>query len=327
MALPRSRGGICNISFWAEQYTYYYWTQALIAWHVATVIYNLYFHPLRSFPGPLLQRASVLPWAMQHASGTQAFCTQRLHDKYGPVVRIGPNHLSFTDPAAWKDINGHHVGGGRAGEMAKSPTFVRAIRNIPTSIINSDREEHSLLRRALSHGFSDASMREQEPIIIKYVDLLLQRLAETCAVDGGGDGGSKKALNLEAWYNWTTFDIVGDLVFGQSFRCLESIEYHPWIAFIFKAIQSGAYMIVLNYIGLGFVVQAVFRLGGLFSLRKIKKYTDDMLTSRLQMEKGRDDLFEGLIKKQEEWVCESHVPRRMQSRTLIFGTRVSPIKS
>ncbi|KAI1083821.1 putative cytochrome P450 [Whalleya microplaca] len=267
----------------------------LILMYQATgIIYNLFFHPLRKYPGPLLHAASRLPYAIRHGSGTQAHHTQKLHDRYGPVVRIGPDHLSYTDTRAWKDIYGHRVGAeSNTAEMPKARTFNRILRHIPTSIINADREEHSRFRRALSHGFSDNAMREQEPIIRKYIDLLLERLHQEC-------GNGKEKLNMEAWYNWTTFDIVGDLVFGQSFRCLESIHYHPWIEFIFTSIRFGAVLVGMTYLGLGDLVQLIAKSGSNVILR-VRGYTDAMVKSRLGMEKDRDDLFEGLVKKRDEW--------------------------
>ncbi|KAI1130325.1 isotrichodermin C-15 hydroxylase [Nemania abortiva] len=267
---------------------------SVLVWQAATVIYNIYFHPLRKFPGPFIHRASTIPWAIQHTRGIQAFMTQKFHDQYGPVVRIGPNHLSFTDSTAWKDIYGHRVGNDlHTNEMSKATQFVRTIRSIPTSIINSDREEHSRFRRALSHGFSDAAMRQQEPEIMKYVDLLIERLHQEC------DQGNK-SQNLEAWYNWTTFDIVGNLVFGQSFNCLQRASYHPWIDFIFRSIRGGALTVALTYVGLSSVVQVLFNMGG-FSISKVRGYTDDMVNTRLSMEKTREDLFEGLVKRRNEW--------------------------
>lgn len=265
-----------------------------LVWQLATVIYNIYFHPLRKFPGPVFQRASGLPWAFQHPRGVQAHNTQKLHDQYGPVVRIGPNHLSFTDIRAWKDIYGHRVGNSAHGaEMSKALPFVKVIRDIPTSIINADREEHSRFRRALSHGFSDAAMRQQEPDIVRYVDLLIKRLHEEC------DRGNKR-LNLEAWFNWTTFDIVGHLVFGQSFKCLDRATYHPWIDFIFKGVRGGAVATAMAYIGLSELVQIMFKLGG-FHIRRVQGYTDEMVQTRLDMSKSHEDLFEGLVKRREEW--------------------------
>ncbi|KAI0910260.1 isotrichodermin C-15 hydroxylase [Ustulina deusta] len=280
--------GISNIGFLALVVA----LSALI-WQTVTAIYNIYFHPLREFPGPLLQRASRLPWAIQHSTGVQAQCTQKLHDQYGPVVRIGPNHLSFTDTRAWKDIYGHRTGSSAHTEISKAKTFVKNIRSIPTSIINADREEHSRFRRALSHGFSDAAMRGQEPEIVKYVDLLIERLHQEC------DQGNKN-LNIEAWFNWTTFDVVGSLVFGQSFKCLENANYHPWIDFIFKSVRGGAVITAMTYLGLGDIVQVLYKLGS-FAITTVKAFTDEMLQARLSLEKPQNDLFEGLVEKRDAW--------------------------
>jgi hypothetical protein len=34
---------------------------------------------------------------------------KKLHDRYGPVVRIAPGELSYNDPDAWQDIYGNRV--------------------------------------------------------------------------------------------------------------------------------------------------------------------------------------------------------------------------
>ncbi|KAK4209464.1 cytochrome P450 [Rhypophila decipiens] len=259
-------------------------------------IYNIYFHPLRSFPGPLLHRASTLPWAIQHAFGIEAFATQKLHEKYGPVVRITPKHLSFTDPRAWRDIYGHQVSGkANTPELSKVRAFSYTIDALPRSIVSADREEHGRLRRGLSHGFSAESMRQQEPIIMKYIDLLLRRLHEAAEL--------KKPINAEAYYNWTTFDIAGDLIFGMSFKCLDGSEYHPWIAFIFQTVKAAAVMTVMSYCGLHWLVQVMYNtLGKNLAIKNAEQWTNVMLNNRLNnVEVGRVDLFEGLVRKKEEW--------------------------
>jgi hypothetical protein len=68
------------------------------------VIYNLYFHPLRNYPGPKSWAATRIPWAISQFSGVLYLSTHELHKKYGNVVRIAPDELSFIDPQAWKDI-------------------------------------------------------------------------------------------------------------------------------------------------------------------------------------------------------------------------------
>ncbi|KZL82594.1 isotrichodermin c-15 hydroxylase [Colletotrichum incanum] len=264
-------------------------------WQLLLAGYNLFLHPLRRFPGPARQRASPLIWAWQHAFGYQAFRTQRLHDRYGPVVRIGPNHLSFTNANAWKEIYGVQIGKElEDNEIPKARLFSTTIKELPTSILNADREEHQRFRRALSHGFSDSSMRAQEGTIVKYIDKLISRLHEK------SDNQDVK-LNIEAWYNWTTFDIAGDLIFGQSFNCLKHSDYHPWIAFILQTIRYNAYMTALKYIGLGPIVQGLFKIGGLAAMMRLGKKTDEMMQARLKMVQERKDLLEGMLKKRKEW--------------------------
>jgi len=49
-----------------------------------------------------------------------------------------------------------------------------------------------------------------------YFDLLIQRLHENCVAP----------VEMAMWYNSTTFDIVGDLLFGESYECLENSKLH-----------------------------------------------------------------------------------------------------
>ncbi|GKT44698.1 trichothecene C-15 hydroxylase [Colletotrichum spaethianum] len=246
-------------------------------WQLLLAGYNLFLHPLRRFPGPILQRASPLFWAWQHAFGYQAFRTQRLHERYGSVVRIGPKHLSFTNANAWKDIYSFQSGKELEGnEIPKARLFSKIIDDLPASITNADREEHQRFRRALSHGFSDSSLRAQEGIVVKYVDKLISGLHENSAQQNS-------ELNIEAWYNWTTFDITGDLIFGQSFNCLEHSDYHPYIAFALQTIRYSACMTALKYIGLNYVVRCLFKIGGLANMMKLREGTDKMMHTRLNM--------------------------------------------
>lgn len=96
---------------------------------------------------------------------------------------------------------------------------------------------------------------------------------------------------------------MGELVFGQSFRCLENIHYHPWIEFIFSSIKFGAVIVAMTYVGLGELVQIIVKLSA-NAVSRVQSYTEEMVRARLAMDQGRDDLFEGLVKRTEEWVCE-----------------------
>lgn len=120
-------------------------------------------------------RGSRIPYSISQMSGRLPFLVLELHKKYGHVVRIAPDELAFSDPRAWKDIMGHL----KSGEPEfEKPDLFSIIGDLPTTVINAPREEHGRLRKQLAHGFSDRSLREQQPIIKRYIDMLVQRLHE-----------------------------------------------------------------------------------------------------------------------------------------------------
>lgn len=230
--------------------------------------------------------------------GELPFHVTNLHTKYGPVVRIAPNELAFCDPQAWKDIYGHKQRDQE--EFPKYDGFYQPIKTTPVTIMSASRDEHALLRRQFSHGFSDRSMKGQEPIIGAYVNLLIQRLREH------GEGGSR-ALNMCEWFTWTTFDIIGDLGLGSSFGCLEKSSYHPWVGLISKAIRSGTYVQAISALGGQQLVTWIVQSGVWKSRQEHRRLVKAKVMQRMELGAERPDLIEGLLKKQEEWV--SSIPR------------------
>jgi cytochrome P450 len=190
-------------------------------------MYNLWFHPLAKYPGPTWNSFSHLPVSYQLLRGTYPFYVNALHERYGDVVRIRPNALSFSSSQAAKDILNNKAG---RGQLQKDPNFYFKIADAAYSILTvpSD-EDHSRYRRLLSHGFSEKAIREQESVLKTYVDLLIQRLHNR-AKDGAQD--------MVAWFNWTTFDLIGDLTFDRSFDCLKNEAYHECIPFVFGGIKA-----------------------------------------------------------------------------------------
>lgn len=67
-------------------------------------IQRLYFHPLSKFPGPRLWAISRIPFAYYIVRGDLHFHFQTLHAKYGYVVRVAPNELSYIAEDAYNDI-------------------------------------------------------------------------------------------------------------------------------------------------------------------------------------------------------------------------------
>ncbi|KAF7563220.1 hypothetical protein G7046_g917 [Stylonectria norvegica] len=197
-----------------------------------STIYNLFFHPLAKYPGPLLARISPVYSIWGLFRGRWPFDVHQLHLKYGPIVRTMPNELTFTDPSAWKDIYGHRQG---HPQFHKDPIHVGSVQDIPgsTTLTMADDSNHARQRRALSHAFSQKALLEQESIIRGYVDLFVEKLkpfAET-----------GQPANMCDWFNFTTFDIIGDMAFGEPFGCLKDGVFHSWVSLITQTIKAGAF--------------------------------------------------------------------------------------
>ncbi|KAL4896135.1 cytochrome P450 [Aspergillus ambiguus] len=255
---------------------------------LAKVIYNVFFHPLSRFPGPWAHAVSRIPYFYRSANGTLPFDMLNFHKKYGNIVRIAPDELAFSHPDAWKDIMGYRKG----DEMKKPSWFYLPVESEPLHIVNESREQHSNLRRQLAHGFSEKSMRDQEPLIGQYVDLLIKQLHERCV------GGNP--VSLSDWYNYTTFDIIGDLAFGEPFGCLEGSNYDGWIKGIFESGRLGTILQGLSFYPL--LKEALFALAPKAAIEAHnhhKKETEAKMLRRMASSEGRPDLIEGLLRQKD----------------------------
>ncbi|KAJ4213738.1 hypothetical protein NW759_010735 [Fusarium solani] len=205
--------------------------------------YYAFFHPLAKVPGPKLYAASSLPYYLHLLRGDWHQSLKEMHDRYGPVVRFAPTDISFITATALKQIYGHKSS--LDATFVKDPPFYQRGLKDPT-IINANHEDHKRFRRLLSHAFSEKALRSQEDILKLYIDKFINRLAQQ-AHDG-------VAVDLVSWYNFATFDLIGDLSFGEPFGCLDSGGYHPWVRLVFQHVKAIPYRQIAQYLNMGFLV-------------------------------------------------------------------------
>jgi cytochrome P450 len=67
------------------------------------------------------------------------------------------------------------------------------------------------MRRNLSHGFSASALSAQEGLVQGFINQLVQRLGES----------PNDSKEMVTWLNMLTFDIIGQLAFGESFGNLD----------------------------------------------------------------------------------------------------------
>ncbi|UPX09963.1 uncharacterized protein EKO05_0000639 [Ascochyta rabiei] len=270
---------------------------SVILYAISTIVYNLLFHPLRHIPGPWLAGSTPIPYGLQMRSGKIVTWIQQLHAQYGDVVRVTPTEVSFiSGETAWPEIYGFRTGEYKdTGAYLKDNAWFPKPINGVWSIINSNEADHARLRRNLSHAFSDKALRSQESLITSYVDLLIHKLsehAENCA-----------PVDIMRWYNYTTFDIIADLSFGEPLYCLRDSEYHMWVNMVFSSLKGIPTIAIRNkYL----VFRWLDKLRGLFTdtqvaVRARKQFFDmasARVSTRLEKETSRPDFFTFILQNQ-----------------------------
>lgn len=281
-------------------------TLQLLIFNVLRCFYNVFLHPLRDFPGPLANRASGLPNVISMLRGKWTTDLLPVVEKYGPVVRIRPDELLFTDPDAWKDIYSHHNGAVVKGEELGKSTLFYQTPGVTPSLLGESRDNHALIRRQFNYGFSDKILRDQEPIVKGYVDLLMQRLRERCSPAHESENQKEKSsrpgteFDMRHWYNYTTFDIIGDMAFGEPFGSLESGQENEMVKNIEQGLARQSIGTAFKLLGLGSMISWLAGRNSRFR-REHGKRTEEKLRRRMGLNVERPDLIGSLLRKQEDW--------------------------
>ncbi|KAL8722376.1 MAG: hypothetical protein Q9181_007501, partial [Wetmoreana brouardii] len=237
---------------------------------ISYLVYNVFFHSLRKFPGPKLWAATRLPWCYYQYQGRLHHRLLQLHIQYGHTVRVAPNELSYTHEAVWKTVYGH-----RKEEMGKDPTFRLHTPTGAQNILVADRETHIRQRRLLAHAFSESALREQEPILQLYACKLLDQLSHNC---------NTGSLDMVAWLTFASFDLIGHMSFGENFGCLDKGDYVPFV----RAITAMASELTFNQMWKYWGVMAIRQFFTPKELvgQRVKHIRTAMQTVQRRIEKG-----------------------------------------
>lgn len=137
--------------------------------------------------------------------GTIHFKMLEFHQQYGPVVRLAPGELTYTTATAVKEIYGNRNGRKLMPPQSSLGSNEKTMFGATSFIWLESHKEHSRHRKILSQGFSDASLKAQEPMVVGYATLLIQRLRERAS--------KGEVIDMWAWFNYYTFVCYNNLSF------------------------------------------------------------------------------------------------------------------
>ncbi|EFY88754.1 cytochrome P450 ClCP1 [Metarhizium acridum CQMa 102] len=230
---------------------------------IGNVIWNIFFHALRKYPGPLIGRATVLYYHVRYLLGHLPNDFHTLHSRHGPVVRVAPNQLSFISSRAWGDIYEWRREGRSAPEMAKHRMFQSLGPNTPATIFTADLRRHDQLRHKLAPCLSEAAIRLYEPNLQEYTSLLIQRLA-------ANSQNGTQAINRNS-------------------------AYDSWVKAVSFCAKEAAILHVSFALGLRRIIHTIAGKALLARLQEHENSTQQKLDVRLKTKVDPPDMVEALL--------------------------------
>lgn len=186
---------------------------------------------MKTVPGPKLAAITDLVYYYYVWQGTVVSWVDKVHHQYGDAVRLGPDRISYTNPEAWKSICGHRTRG-QPSNTKDDRFYPKEVNDIDTIINAEDDSEHGRIRKNFTHAFSDKALKQQEHIITKYVSKLVDLISKATS-----EGA---AVDVTKFYNYTTFDVMADLTFGEPLGLLDRSAYTPWVEATFNSLKVSA---------------------------------------------------------------------------------------
>lgn len=164
-----------------------YWALGLIVvlgYAASKGIYRLFFHPLRSFPGPKL--AALTYWYEMYydiiLDGQYANRLKVLHKQYGPILRISPEELHVSSPDFYNTVFAPPPDPKtrQAPKRHKWKRYVGIFGHPDLSAFGTiDHDKHKMRRGVMDRFFSPAMVKKVAPtIILDKVETLCRRITE-----------------------------------------------------------------------------------------------------------------------------------------------------
>ncbi|KAG4437369.1 hypothetical protein IFR05_007133 [Cadophora sp. M221] len=191
------------------------WT-LLLSWvclKMGTAVYNVFFHPLRAFPGPLAAKATTW-WKTYIEVVTQESIVDvliRLHKEFGDIVRVGPNELHFSKPSAYHEIYN------ASARWDKERTLYEAFGEDHSSFGMLAYAESKPRKDVLQPMFSRRAILNIQDLVRQNFDHLVEVIAKNDAAD--------KSADLLLAFRCFTVDTVIGFCFAKSVHAMDEPDF------------------------------------------------------------------------------------------------------
>ena len=189
---------------------------AYLCYILSKVTYRLVFHPLAKFPGPKLAAATFWYEVYFDAfkGGQYTYELDRLHDKYGPVIRSNPEEIHIRD-SEWFDVL--YVGPGHIRDKWERSNRANGSPGSVASAVSHNL--HRTRRSALNPYFSKKAVMSLEGSTRSKVDAMCSKIQDYAS--------SNKILNLGTAFTAVTLDVITEYCYDSCLDCVEQPDFAP----------------------------------------------------------------------------------------------------
>lgn len=182
---------------------------------------------LRRFPGMnILAPFTNLPYMYFASRGNKFKVLHDAHQKYGPIVRVGPTSVSFNDAVGFKNIYGH-------GSAVTKGEFYDILSGSHRHLADvSNREEHARKRRVLAGAYSQAGLERWEHIVADRTAALVKQYDRLCskpvyqptihALSSPGNTSFDGYINHRHWMILFSQDAIAQIGLAADLKLLEA---------------------------------------------------------------------------------------------------------
>lgn len=142
----------------------------LVLW----LLSNRYSRNLQSLPGPFKNSVTVIPRLWSVFKGKSHLDDLSLHQKFGEIVRLAPNSVSVSDPAALDALYGISSKLFKAG-FYESVRFYDEEGLIPDPFVLAEKTMHSRMKRNAANAYSLKALVQLEAMVDQVALRLFRR--------------------------------------------------------------------------------------------------------------------------------------------------------
>ncbi|KAF2176579.1 cytochrome P450 monooxygenase [Zopfia rhizophila CBS 207.26] len=173
---------------------------------------------LRRYPNMHpLSGISSLPFMVVAHGGARSTYLSKLHKKH-PIIRTGPNTLSFGDVRAIKDIYGHNTG------CIKDASYLLTSGSHFHLADVIDKHDHARKRKVLSAAYAIKNLEGWEHKVADKTARLIAHLDKCCTsplLAGQNPNPEDVNVDYRAWTNFFSLDAIADIGLSEKLGFLD----------------------------------------------------------------------------------------------------------